>query len=73
MNKQRQNAELLKKCHIATRLHNAPVFKLYKPANEKARLNLMYRGAILWNDLHAKTRNSNFTDFKNLLKKEIGV
>ena len=29
-----------------TRLHMAPVFWYYKPNNEKAKLNVIYRGAI---------------------------
>ena len=40
-----------------SRLHMAPVFWHYKPNNEKARKNVIYRGAIEWNSLLADTRN----------------
>ena len=68
MHKQNRNINLLKKCNIATRLHNAPVFWQYKPINEKVRLNLLYRGALLWNGLPAKVRDMDFIDFKKLLR-----
>ena len=55
---------LLKKRNIATRLHQAPVFWCYKPNNEKARLNVFYRGAISWNGLLANERNLDFNEFK---------
>ena len=47
MHKQTNN-DLLKKANIHTRLHQAPVFKMYKPNNEKARQNILYRGTCLW-------------------------
>ena len=73
MHKQSTNKDLLKPCSINTRLHNAPVFWQYKPINEKARLNVLYRGALLWNGLPANKRNMNFNDFKKWLKKEMPV
>ena len=73
MHKQSTNKDLLKPCSINTRLHNAPVFWQYKPINEKARLNVLYRGDLLWNGLPAKKRNMNFNDFKKWLKKEMPV
>ena len=73
MHKQNINIELLKPCNINTRLHNAPVFWQYKPSNEKARLNVMYRGALLWNGLPAEKRNMEYKDFKNCLKNELLV
>ena len=71
MHKQIENESLLKKSNIATRLHNAPVFWQYKPINEKARLNLLYRGALLWNGLPANIRNMNYNNFKSVMKKEM--
>ena len=56
MHKQSTNIELLKPCNINTRLHNASVFWQYKPSNEKARLNVLYRGALLWNGLPAEKK-----------------
>ena len=67
MHKQTLNDELLKKANVHTRLHNAPVFKTYKPNNEKARLNVLYRGAIAWNELSANERNMEFKEFKAML------
>ena len=55
MHKQSDNNILLKPCTIGTRLHAAPVFDQYKPSNERVRLNILYRGAMLWNGLPAST------------------
>ena len=71
MHKQSTNKDLLKPCYIATRLHNAPVFWQYKPVNEKVRYNILYRGALLWNNLPANVRNMNFKEFKILQKKSL--
>ena len=49
----------------------APVFWYYKPNKEKARQNVIYRGAIEWNALTANTRNLDFDEFKLLQKREI--
>ena len=73
MYKQTDNNSLLKTCTIATRLHAAPVFGQCKPTNERVRMNLLYRGASLWNGLPVKTRNLSFKDFKNVLKRELLV
>ena len=67
MHKQSKNEDLLKQANIATRLHQAPVFKIYKPNNEKARQNILYRGALEWNVLPSKDRNSDFKVFKSQL------
>ena len=69
MHKQSTNKNLLKITPRRTRLHMAPVFNQYKPVNEKARLNVLYRGAILWNNLPAENRNMEFNVFKVWLKK----
>ena len=66
MHKQSSKVDLLKPCHIVTRLHSAPVFWQYKPSSEKARMNILYRGASLWNSLPANVRNLNFKEFKTL-------
>ena len=69
MHKQSSNLDLLKVIPTRTRLHMAPVFQQYKPSNEKARLNVIYRGALLWNNLPADKRNMDFKAFKVWLKK----
>ena len=67
MHKQTCSDYLLKKPKIQTRLHQAPVFKLCKPNNEKVKQNILYRGAISWNSLPAHDRNKTFKDLKNSL------
>ena len=70
MHKKTDTDSLLKKSHVRTRLHQAPVFKLCKPNNEKAKQNILYRGARLWNSLPAIERNMSFKEFKNNLHKK---
>ena len=66
MHKQQKTLIKLKKTNVRTRLHQAPVFKTYKPNNERARQNILYREA------HAYGMNSrlileilDFRDFKS--------
>ena len=70
MHKQSHKNDLLKQCNVRTRLHTAPVFKTYKPNNEKARQNVLYRGANAWNSLPSLDRNLNFNDFKAKIKRD---
>ena len=67
MHKQLNKDELLKKTTVPTRLHQAPVFDCYKPNNEKAKQNILYRGAQKWNTLPAIDRNKDFKTFKSKL------
>ena len=71
MHKQSSNNDLLKPSLRMTRLHVAPVLWYYKPTNEKVRLNILYRGALLWNSLPAKIRNMEFKAFKVWLKQSM--
>ena len=68
MHKQKKNANLLKPKAVNTRLHDAPVFNTYKPNNEKAKCNVIYKGAIKWNKLNSISRNLDFSDFKTSQK-----
>ena len=52
-----------------TRLHDAPVFNVYIPNNEKVRNNVIYKGAIKWKAQKLDARNLDFKDFKNLPKR----
>ena len=70
MHKQTHIENLLKKSRFRTRLHQAPVFKLCKPNNEKVKQNVFYRGALAWNGLPACDRNKSFKDFKNILHRK---
>ena len=47
---------MINRRNIRTRLHDAIVFKLYKPNNEKSRQNVIYRGALEWNKLNKEQR-----------------
>ena len=71
MCKEKENISLLKIPKFQTRLHLAPVFKTYKPNNEKARANVIYRGAIEWNNIPAIERNLNCDEFKKRQKKNL--
>ena len=73
MSREKGNNDLLKKHQIETRLHTAPVFATYKPNNEKAKLNTLYRGAIKWNNLPAHDRNLDHSDFKKMQKKMLNT
>ena len=64
MHKQTSQKHLLKDKVINTRLQNGPVFKTYKPINEKVKMSVFYRGAINWNSVKADIRNMTFKDFK---------
>ena len=70
MQKQQTKKELLKKHTINTRLHQGPVFASYKPNNEKAKQNILYRGALSWNELAAEKRNMDFNSFMSWLKND---
>ena len=69
MHKQLNQDHLLKGKVANTRLQSGPVFKTYKPNNEKAKLSVLYRGAIKWNGINANSRNLSFKDFKLYQKK----
>ena len=71
MHKQTNKNYLLKEKKVNTRLQKGPVFKTFKPNNEKAKLSVFYRGANSWNALRADTRNMSFTDFKLYQKKQL--
>ena len=66
MYKQQTNIELINRRNIRTRLHDAIVFRLYKPNNEKSRQNVLYRDALEWNKLNKELRLlATYNSFKN--------
>ena len=71
MHKQSDKQFLLKEKRMHTRLHNGPVFKTYKLNNEKAKANVFYRGALMWNNLNADCRNLDYIHFKSLQKQQL--
>ena len=73
MYRQQNNIDLINRRNIRTRLHDAIVFKLYKPSSEKCRQNVIYRGALEWNKLNKEQRLlANFKSFKSGQKKFMG-
>ena len=62
MHKQSSKKDFLKIIKMKIRLHQGPVFNVYKPNYENAKQNSFYRGAIAWNDLTAENRNREFTN-----------
>ena len=70
MHKQSHIEHLLNKSNFQTPLHQAPVFKLCKPNNEKVKQNVSYRGALAWNGLPEQDRNNSFKDLKNSLHRK---
>ena len=73
MHKQKHNETLLKPKKRNTRLQDGPVFYTYKPNNEKAKSNVFYRGAVLWNSNKSEIRNLDFNEFKLLQRASINV
>ena len=71
MHKLSDNNKLIKPKRVNTRLHDGPVFNTSKPNNEKSKYSVLYRGAIKWNEIDAKTRNYDFEQFKLYQKKEL--
>ena len=67
MFKQTKNVNIVNKRDVRTRAHDAPLFKMIKPNNEKYKRNVYYKGAISWNSLPVMERHQpEFTKFKNL-------
>ena len=68
MQKKLYKKELLNISKVNTRLHQAPFYKLYKPNNKNAKLNILYRGAKAWNTLSLIHRNKEIVSFASWLK-----
>ena len=55
--------------NINTRLHDGPVFKVIHPNSEPIKRNVMYAGAVDWNNLDADVRNiDDLIKFKRVQK-----
>ena len=56
---------------IQTRAHDALLFITERPQSEKFKNNVLYKGAVFWNELtvHERTFHS-YDSFKNYLKKQ---
>ena len=62
MHEQSSDQDLLKPRRANT-IDYIRFFLRYKPSNEKVRLNVLYGGSLLWNDLPAERRNMFFLIF----------
>ena len=71
MHKHTNNKTIIKKKTVNTSMQNGPVFNTYKPNSEKAKANVLYRGAIEWNTIDAHYRNMDFTQFKAYQKRKL--
>ena len=71
MHKQTNNKSLIKRKTANTRLQTGPVFITYKPNNEMVKSNVLYRGAIEWNNIDAKHRNMDLKHFKAYQKDKL--
>ena len=57
MYKQKGNICIVNTRNVRTRAHDALLFITKKPNNEKYKRNVLYKGALLWNELPVKERN----------------
>ena len=70
MFKQKDNMNLVNTRVIHTRAHDAILFITERPNSEKYKINVLYKGAVLWNELTVPERNfHSYISFKNHLKK----
>ena len=70
MFKQKGNINLINNRKVRTRAHDAILFTTLKPNSEKYKRNVLYKGAIAWNNLHIDDRNINSK--KNLKRHKRG-
>ena len=66
MFKQKENVEFVNTRQICTRAHDATLFRTNRPNSEKYKINVFYKGAIIWNSM---TVNDRSIDSYDQLKK----
>ena len=65
MFKQKGNPNIVNTRPVYTRAHDALLFTTIKPKNQTTKKSVIYRGALLWNDLLVSTRLiESYEDFK---------
>ena len=69
MFKQKLNGEIVNTRQINTRAHDAILFLTIRPNSEKYKVNVYYRGALLWNEMSVKERSiESYDELKSYLK-----
>ena len=69
MFKQRNNAEFVNSRKVCTRAHDAILFNTNRPNSEKYKINVFYKGAIIWNSMTVKERSiETYDKLKTYLK-----
>ena len=67
---QKQNELIVNRRNIYTRAHDALLFMVNRPNNEKYKRNIYYNGALRWNELSVVNRNiEKYDNFKSTQKK----
>ena len=66
MFKQKGNVNIVNSRNVRTRAHDAILYTTVKPNNDKYKRNVLYKGALAWNNLPAIERN--IENYENLKK-----
>ena len=70
MFKQKHNEMIVNRREVFTRAHDALLFTVIRPNNEKYKRNVYYKGALKWNELSVENRNiDKYENFKSSQKK----
>ena len=57
MFKHKLNLEIVNTRPVNTRAHGATLFVTIRPNSEKYKMNIFYKGALLWNNMNVMERN----------------
>ena len=69
MFKQKNNLEIVNNRQVFTRLHDATLFVTNRPKSEKYKINVLYKGALIWNSMSIEERAvETYDELKKLLK-----
>ena len=69
MFKQQNNMEIVNNRLIRTRAHDATLYLTNRPNSEKYKINVYYKGAILWNSMNIQERSfEKYDELKKYLK-----
>ena len=72
MFKQKHNADKVNNKNIFTRAYEAILYTTFKPNSEKYKINVFYKGAILWNSLSVHIRKTQtYTSLKDILNEKL--
>ena len=69
MYKQKNNMEILNNRQVYTSAHDAPLFNTIRPNSEKFKINVYYKGALIWNAMTVQERSMDtYTELEVYLK-----